>query len=500
MWQVAARRTLEVQAAQLPLYQVRSYQEIPEPHAKSTFSSTNLEKNQKYYIEHLDMEPQTVKPKAKTGFKLMIRALRHRNFRLFFCGQSLSLIGTWMQRVALSWLVYRLTNSPFLLGIVGFSGQIPTFLLAPFAGILADQWNKKRMVIMTQSLATAQAFILSFLVLTGLITFWQILILSVFLGIINAFDIPTRQAFLVEMVEEKEDLGNSIALNSSIVTGARLFGPSIAGILIALVGEGVCFLLNGISYLAVIAALLAMKIPPRISKPIRSRGLGGMKEGFIYAFGFTPIRVILLLLALVSLVGMPYAVLMPVFAKNILHGGPHALGFLMGAAGLGALIGAFYLASRNTVLGLGRMILLGACIFGMGLIAFSFSHVLWLSLICMLMAGFGQMIQIASSNTILQTIVDDDKRGRVMSFFAMSFMGMMPFGSLLGGYVAGKIGAQVTVTIGGMACLAGAAFFAVRLPKIREMVRPIYMKIGIIPEIALGIQGATELSAIDRNH
>jgi MFS family permease len=445
------------------------------------------------------METKGKKVKAVTGLKSMFRALQHRNYRLFFCGQSLSLIGTWMQRIALSWLVYRLTNSPFLLGIIGFSGQIPTFLLAPFAGILADQWNKKRMVLMTQSLATVQAFILAFLILTGIVSIWHLVVLSIFLGIINAFDIPTRQAFLLEMVEEKEDLGNSIALNSSMVTGARLFGPSIAGMLIALVGEGICFLINGISYLAVIAALLAMKISPKTSNPSRSRVLAGMKEGFAYAFGFAPIRAILLLLALVSLMGMPYVVLMPVFAKNTLHGGPHALGFLMGAAGLGALVGAVYLASRKTVLGLGKMILLAACIFGIGLICFSFSRVLWLSLIFMVMTGFGQMIQMASSNTILQTIVDDDKRGRVMSFFAMSFMGMTPFGSLLAGYLAGKIGAPATVSIGGIACLLGAAIFGIKLPKLREMVRPIYIRMGIIPEIALGIQSATEISAFDKD-
>ena len=404
-----------------------------------------------------------------------------------------------MQRIALAWLVYRLTNSALLLGIISFSGQLPTFLLAPFAGILADQWDRKRIVIMTQSLATVQAFILSFLILTGSVSVWHLVVLSIFLGIINAFDIPTRQAFLVEMVEEKEDLGNSIALNSSMVTGARLLGPSIAGVLIALVGEGICFLINGISYLAVIAALLAMRIPPKISNSRRSHILAGMKEGFAYAFGFAPIRAILLLLALVSLMGMPYVVLMPVFAKDILHEGPHALGFLMGAAGLGALAGAVYLASRKTILGLGKMILVTASIFGMGLIAFSLSRYLWLSLIFMLVAGFGQMVQMASSNTILQTIVDDDKRGRVMSFFAMSFMGMTPFGSLLAGFLAGKIGAPATVFIGGVACLVGAVFFAVRLPALRKMVRPIYMRMGIIPEIALGIQSAAEFSPLDKN-
>jgi MFS family permease len=295
-------------------------------------------------------------PVGSKGLRAVIRALDHRNFRLFFGGQSISLIGTWMQRIALGWLVYRLTNSAFLLGAVGFAGQIPIFFIAPFAGVFADRWNRQRMLILTQTLSMAQALLLSFLVLTGTVSVWQIIALSAFLGVVNAFDMPIRQAFTLEMIENKEDLGNAIALNSSMVNSARLLGPSLAGMLIAVFGEGTCFLLNGISYVAVIAALLAMKINPRPPQPRRPPAMQELKQGFAYAFGFAPIRDVLLLLGLVSLVGMPYTVLMPIFARDILHGGPHVLGFLMGASGIGALAGAVYLASRKSVLGLGKII------------------------------------------------------------------------------------------------------------------------------------------------
>lgn len=391
--------------------------------------------------------------------------------------------------------MYRLTNSAFLLGIVGFASQIPTFLLAPFAGALTDRWSRHRILVATQILAMIQALILALLVLTGGIEVWHLISLSIFLGLVNAFDMPARHSFVVEMVEKREDLGNAIALNSSMFNGARLLGPSIAGILIGATGEGICFLLNGISYLAVIAALLAMKITPRKTERQNTNVLQGLKEGFSYALGFAPIRSILLLLGLVSLVGMPYTVLMPVFAKEILRGGPHTLGFLMGASGIGALVGAIYLASRKSVLGLGKNIPLAASIFGIGLIAFSLSRVLWLSLALMLLTGFGLMVQMASSNTVLQTIVDDDKRGRVMSFYTMAFMGTAPFGSLLAGGLASRMGAANTLIIGGVCCILGSLSFASRLSILREMVRPIYIRTGIIPEVAKGIQTATELTA-----
>ena len=434
------------------------------------------------------------KTRVASGLRLSLRALEHRNFQLFFGGQSISLIGTWMQRIALGWLVYHMTNSPFLLGVVGFAGQIPTFLLAPFAGVFADRWNRHRILIVTQSLAMVQALVLSLLVLTGTVVIWHIMVLSIFLGTINAFDTPARQSFLVEMVEKKEDLSNAIALNSSMVNVARLLGPSLAGILISVVGEGLCFLLNGVSYLAVIAALLAMKIKKRETKHQPSKVWAGLREGFAYAFGFSPIGAVLLLLALMSFMGMPYTILMPVFARDVLHGGPHTLGFLMGASGVGALGGALYLASRKSVLGLGRLISVATALFGIGLVAFSHSRLLALSIPLMFITGFGMIVEMAASNTVLQTIVEDDKRGRIMSFFTMAFMGMTPFGSLFAGFLASRIGAPNTLLIGGLACLAGAAAFALKLPALREVARPVYVKMGIIPEVVSGIQSATELT------
>jgi MFS family permease len=427
----------------------------------------------------------------KIDFKLIFRALTHRNYRLFFSGQIISLTGTWMQQVAVGWLVYRMTNSPFLLGIVGFIGQIPTFLFTPFAGVIADRHNRRSMLLITQTLSMCQALIFALLILTKHIQVWQIIVLSAVLGVINSFDIPIRQAFTVEMIENREDLGNAIALNSSMVNAARLIGPSIAGLLIASVGEGICFLLNAISYLAVIASLILMKIAPKKIHASAKHIFYELKEGFRYAFNFSPIRSILLLLGLISLVGVPYQVLMPVFARDIFHGGPAALGFLVGMSGVGALAGAIYLAARRTVLGLGRIIALSSGLFGVGIIAFSFSQVLGISMLLLLACGFGMMVQMASCNTILQTIVEEDKRGRIMSFYTMSFMGMTPFGSLLAGSLASKIGAPHTLLIGGAGCIIGAVLFAAKLPSLRKEIHPIYAKKGIIPEVAKGIQSAT---------
>jgi MFS family permease len=421
-------------------------------------------------------------PNQSRGLKRTFRALSHRNYRLFFGGQSISLIGTWMQQIALNWLVYRLTDSAFLLGLVAFTGRIPTFLLASFAGVWIDRWDRHRILVVTQTLSMIQAFILAFLVLTGTIAVWQIIGLSLFLGLINAFDAPARQAFVVDMIGKREDLGNAIALNSSMVNGARLLGPSLAGILIAAVGEGICFLLNGLSFLAVIASLLAMKMIPRKTAAKNPQFLQGWKERFSSAFGFAPIRSLLLLLGLISFMGMPYTVLMPVFARDILHGGSHSFGYLMGAAGVGALGGAFFLASRKTVLGLGKIIVISSGLFGIGLIGFSLSRLFSLSLFLMVWTGFGMMVQMASGNTVLQTIVDEDKRGRVMSFYTMAFMGMVPFGGLFAGSLASTIGAPATVMIGGFACLLGAILFATKLPSLRMMVRPIYVSKGIIQD------------------
>ena len=408
------------------------------------------------------------------------RALRHPNFRLYFTGQSISLIGTWMTRIATSWLVYRLTGSALLLGVVGFAGQIPTFLLAPFAGVLVERVNRSKLLVGTQVLAGVQSLGLATLTLAKIITIHEIIGLSVFQGLINAFDMPGRQAFLVQMVEDKQDLGNAIALNSSIVNIARLIGPALAGIVIAAVGEGWCFAIDGVSYAAVVASLLMMHVGRAESRCAVSM-MEQLKEGWSYVTTFKPIRTILQLFALMSLMGMPFMVLMPIFAVQVLHGGPHTLGFLTGASGVGALISAVSLALRKSVRGLTTMIQISAALFGSGLIMFGFSSNLFLSLLLMLVVGFGMMQGLAASNTVIQTLVPEDKRGRVMSYYTMAFVGMTPFGSLLAGGLAHRFGAPHTVMITGAFCVAGSVWFTTQLKSVRAVMRPIYIEMGIVP-------------------
>jgi len=422
------------------------------------------------------------------------RALAHRNFRLYFFGQTISLIGTWMQQIAMTWLVYRLSGSPFLLGLVGFCGQIPAFVVSPVAGVLTDRWNRHRTLVITQSLAMTQAALMAVLALTGLIAVWQVIVLAVVLGLVNAFDMPTRHAFLIEMVEDRADLGNGIALNSSMVNAARLVGPALAGLIIALSSEGACFLLNAISYVAVLIALLAMRIAPRPAAVASGNVLHGLREGFVYAFGFQPIRTLLALVALVSLAAMPLAVLMPVLAGDVLHGGPGTLGLLTAASGLGALAGAIFLATRKTVIGLGRLIALMTGLLGVATLGVSLSNVLWLSLVLVALTGLAMIVQLAASNTILQTIVEEDKRGRVMSLYTAAFMGTAPIGSLLAGGLASSIGTPWTIALSGLVCLAGALVFAIRLPALRKIVRPIYQQVGILPEIPSSLQSAVQLT------
>ncbi len=425
----------------------------------------------------------------------VLRALKHRNFRLFFFGQGVSLIGTWMQQVAMLWLVYRLTGSPFLLGLVGFCTQVPSLLLAPLAGVFTDRWHLHRTIVVTQSLAMFQAAVLLVLTMTGVVAVWHIILLSVFLGLVNGFDIPARQAFLIQMVEGREDLASAIGLNSSMFNGARLVGTAIAGFLIAAMGEWFCFLLNAVSYAAVLVALLVMRVTRRAPAEPPQHVLLGLWEGVRYAFGFLPIRTILLLLAAVNLAAMPLTVLLPVFAAAVLRGGPHTYGLLTAAMGLGALAGALLLASRKTVLGLGRQIAWASGAFGLSLIAFSFSKVVWLSLVFLVISGFTMMMTTAASNTILQTIVDDDKRGRVMSFYVMTFLGMAPLGSLLAGSLASRIGAVPVVQLTGATCIVGSLIFTCRLPALRKLVRPIYARMGILPDVTSGIPSEAEWEA-----
>jgi MFS family permease len=398
-----------------------------------------------------------------------MRALRHRNFQLFFSGQLISLIGTWMQSIAQSWLVYRLTGSALLLGSVGFASQIPVFLFAPLGGIAADRFNRRHVVIATQVGSMLLAFVLAGLTLFHKVQVWHVFVLASLLGVVNAFDIPGRQSFLVDMVG-KEDLMNAIALNSSMFNGARVIGPAIAGILVAKIGEGWCFFANAVSYIAVIIGLLLM----RVQRPVRAlmaSPFEHMMEGFRFVNQTAPIRALLLLLGVVSLVGMPYVVLMPIFADQVLHGGARGLGILMGATGVGALLGALTLAFREGVKGLGRWVAWCCGGFGASLIVFTISRSFWVSVILLLPVGYFMMLQMSASNTLIQVMVPDALRGRVMAVYSMMFMGMAPIGALLGGALAERLGAPVTVAIGGAASVAGACWFGLQLPKIRVEAR-----------------------------
>jgi MFS family permease len=402
---------------------------------------------------------------------------------LFFSGQSVSLMGTWITRIATSWLVYRLTNSALLLGLVGFCGQIPTTLLAPFAGVAVDRVNRHRMLVWTQVLSAAQSAALAALAFTGTITVGWILFLQIVQGIINAFDTPARQAFVVEMIEDRADLPNAIALNSTMVNGSRIIGPSIGGVIIAGFGEAWCFTIDAISYLAVIASLLAMRLRPKETRLVEASLFDDLRDGYRYVSGFAPVRTVLLLLALVSSMGMPYTVLMPAMASTVFHGGPHTLGFLMTASGAGAVVGALYLASRRSVLGLGRVMVMATLAFGVALVVFGASRALWLALLVLPFAGAGFMVEMASTNTILQTITEERLRGRVMAFYTLAFLGTAPIGSLLAGVVADRIGAPATIVGGGFVCVAGGVWLALKLPSIRQLVRPIYVERGILPSL-----------------
>lgn len=396
------------------------------------------------------------------------RALRHRNFKLFFAGQSVSLIGTWMTRLATSWLVYRLTHSALLLGVVSFSAQIVSFALGPFAGVWVERLNRRKLLVFTQAAAAAQSLAMAALTLTHVITLWEIIALAALQGVINAFDMPGRQSFIVQMVEDRNDLSNAIAINSSMASGARLIGPAVAGLVVAALGEGWCFLIDGISYFAVIASLLLMRIKPLRTPRPRAGMLAPMREGWDYVRSFPPIRTLLMFFALISLMGYPYMVLLPVFAGQVLHGGAATLGWLTGASGVGAVLSALSLAARKSVAGLPRMIQVAAAMLGGTLVLFGLSHWLWASLLLMVFAGFGLMQFAAACNILIQSLVSEDKRARVMSYYTMAFFGAAPFGSLLAGTLAHHIGAPHTMLITGAFCLAGALWFTLEVANIRS--------------------------------
>jgi len=411
----------------------------------------------------------------------LTRSLRHRNYRLFFSGQSVSLVGTWITRIATSWLVYRLTGSELLLGVVGFCGQVPTLLLAPYAGVLVDRWNRHHILVVTQALSMLQSAALAALTLSGVVSVRQILALQVLQGLINAFDTPARQAFVVEMVEDRADLANAIALNSSMVNGSRIIGPSIGGVIIAAVGEGWCFAIDAISYLFVIGSLIAMRVAVSREERVQAHVLDELRAGFHYVVSFTPIRTALIVLAIVSTAGMPYTVLMPAIVTNVLHGGPNTLGLLMTASGVGALAGGLYLAQRRSVVGLGKVVMIATLAFGAGLIAFSLARTELIAVLVLPVVGAGFILQMAATNTVLQTLVDDRVRGRVMAFYTMAFFGSAPIGSLLAGVVADRIGAEMTIGLCGAACMLTGLWFAGQLPSLRAIVHPIYVERGILP-------------------
>ncbi len=411
----------------------------------------------------------------------MWRAFRYRNYRLFFGGQVVSLVGSWITMTATSWLVYRLTNSALLLGVVGFASQFPSFLLTPFAGIYVDRWNRHRLLVGTQVASMLISFVLAALTLSGTISIPWLIVVSVCSGIVNAFDMPGRQAFVVLLIEDKRDLGNAIALNSSMFNAARLVGPSVAGAIIALTSEGWCYFIDGVSYLAVIAALLAMRMPKAQPAPASAQvsPLQQFRDGWTYAYGSRTIRSVIAVIALVCLVGVPYTVLMPVFAADILGGGAHTLGFLMTATGGGALLGALWLASRRNIAGLTRNIAVAGSVFSVGLMAFALSSAMWLSVPFLVVSGFGFIVMVASSNTLLQTIVEDSKRGRVLSFFLMAYFGTTPFGSLAAGALSERIGAPYTLVACGALCLVGVGWFATQLPALDDDMAPAMARLRV---------------------
>lgn len=403
-----------------------------------------------------------------------------RNYRFFFTGQSISLLGSWMQTIAMGWLIYRLTGSKFLLGFVGFANQIPSFFLSPFTGVITDWFDRRKIMLWAQIIYLVQALLLSLLVLFNLIEIWHIIALSLLFGLVTAFDTPARHALVVDLIDNPNNLGNAIALNSAMYNAARLVGPAIAGIVIALFGEEICFLINAVSYIAIIWALINIRAANVTYQKTENSLTKEFKEGFKYTFGFKPFSILLLLLSIVSLIGAPFGTLMPAFASETLKGGSHTYGFLMSATGAGALTGAVFLASRNSIIGMGKIITINTILFGLSMLGISLTENLWISMAIGFISGFSMIATIACINTLIQSLAEENKRGRVMSFYAMALLGMNPIGSLLAGSVATAIGISYTLFICGIIFIVSGIWFSLTLPTMRKFVYPIYIKKGII--------------------
>ena len=409
-----------------------------------------------------------------------LRALRHRNFRLFLAGQIFALVGYWLQMVAQSWLLYRLTGSATLLGVLAFAGSVPILLLSPLAGLWSDRCNLHRAMFATQVLELLQAATLAALALAGIIAPWHIITLAMVLGILVAIELPIRHAYLLELVEGKEDLPNAIALTSLMANSGRLVGPAIAGILIGVLSEAHCFLINALTYIAVVISFLLIRSRPQPRVPVSTPLLAGLREGFSYAWRTLPIRALLLALAVVAFVATPYSALMPVMVREVFGGGSEDMGFLMGASGLGAISGTLYLASRANARGLVRLIIIAGLAAGTALMLFANAPSTRYALPLLVVVGFGILVTSVSVNMILQTIVDDDKRGRVMSLYTVAFLGIAPFGALAAGALADIVGPRATITVGGLCCVAAALILARKRHDIRAGIRPIYEKLGIV--------------------
>jgi len=408
------------------------------------------------------------------------RALRHRNYRLFFLGQGISVIGTWVTRFATSWLAYTMTGSPLILGLVAFCNNAPTPLIAPIAGVLVDRWDRKRVILLTQIAALLQSAALAVFALTDLMTVPHLLVLGALQGVINGFDMPARQSFLREMIDEPTDLPNAIALNSTMVNLGKLIGPVIAAILVGLVGEGWCFAIDAATYVAVIASLLAMRIKPRVRPRSGKRVLAELADGIRYVRAQPLVRSVLILLATTAVLAGGYTSLLPVVAAEHLGGDAHTLGLLMGSAGVGAVCGALYLASRTTIVGLGRVIGVSLSVLGAALLSLELASSMWVAMPLLFITGLTLMIQMAATNSIVQTLVDHDKLGRVMSLYAVAFAGGMPIGAFLDGALADQIGAVHTLAVGGTGCMIASLVFQRALPRLRVVSRPLYVRLGLL--------------------